>query len=103
MHRSRRLIAAVARVVTLLAGCVVLHAEAPPAAVVVASQSFALDARPCTGTFAAHPLPHTTRSDSEELFFFVANGAGVALADLDDDNRIDIALAGMHAAPSVLL
>ena len=102
MRRSRRLIAAVARVVTLLAGCVVLHAEAPAAAVVVAARPFALDARPCTGTFVAHPLPHTTRSDSAELFFFVANGAGVALADLDGDNRIDIALAGMHAAPSVL-
>ena len=102
MRRCRRLIAAVARVVTLLVGCVVLHAEAPAAAVVVAARPFALDAQPCTGTFVAHPLPHTTRSDSEELFFFVANGAGVALADLDGDNRIDIALAGMHAAPSVL-
>ena len=95
-------IAVVARAAVLLATCGGGYAQAPVVPVDVSAQPFAPSAGACTGAFVAHPLPHVTRSNQEELVFFVANGAGVALADLDDDNRIDIVLAGMHAPPSVL-
>ena len=68
-----------ARAAALLAGCVGAYAQAPVVPVEVAAQPFAPSAGGCTGAFVAHPLPHTTRSDREELVFFVANGAGVAL------------------------
>lgn len=97
-----RLFVFLGRAVVFLCGCTGAYAEAPVVPVEVAAQPFAPSAGACTGAFVAHPLPHTTRSNQEELVFFVANGAGVALADLDDDKRIDIVLAGMHAPPSVL-
>ena len=95
-------IAAVARAAVLLVACAGGYAQAPVVPVDVSAQPFAPSAGACTGAFVAHPLPHITRSNQEELVFFVANGAGVALADLDGDSRIDIALAGMHAPPAVL-
>ena len=95
-------IAVVARAAVLLAVCGGGYAQAPVVPVDVSAQPFAPSAGACTGAFVAHALPHITRSNQEELVFFVANGAGVALADLDGDNRIDIVLAGMHAPPSVL-
>ena len=97
-----RLLDVFARAAVLLAACAGGYAQAPVVPVDVSAQPFAPSAGACTGAFVAHPLPHTTRSNQEELVFFVANGAGVALADLDGDNRIDIALAGMHTPPSVL-
>ncbi|MCY4482022.1 MAG: CRTAC1 family protein [Spirochaetaceae bacterium] len=86
----------------MLVACAGGYAQAPVVPVDVSAQPFAPSAGACTGAFVAHPLPHITRSNQEELVFFVANGAGVALADLDGDSRIDIALAGMHAPPAVL-
>ena len=97
----KRLIAVLARAAALL-GCAGGYAQAPVVPVDVSAQPFVPSAGDCTGAFVAHPLPHTTRSDKEELVFFVANGAGVALADLDDDDLIDIVLAGMHTPPAVL-
>ena len=97
-----KLIAVAARAAVFLAGCAGAYAQTPLVPVEVAAHPFAPGAGACTGAFVAHPLPHTTRSNQEELVFFVANGAGVALADLDDDDLIDIVLAGMHAPPSVL-
>ena len=97
-----RLIGVFARAAVFLAACAGGYAQAPVVPVDVAAQPFAPSAGACTGAFVAHPLPHVTRSNQEELVFFVANGAGVALADLDGDKRIDIVLAGMHAPPSVL-
>ena len=98
----KKLIAVAARAAALLAGCAGGYAQAPVVPVDVSALPFAPSGGECTGAFVAHPLAHTTRSDKEELVFFVANGAGVALADLDDDDLIDIVLAGMHAPPSVL-
>ena len=94
-------IAVAARAAVFLAACGGGYAQAPVVPVDVSAQPFAPSAGACTGAFVAHPLPHITRSNQEELVFFVANGAGVALADLDGDNRIDIVLAGMHVPPSV--
>ena len=71
-------------------------------AVTVSSRPLVADPRPCTGRFDAQPLPHYTRGPDEFISFFESNGAGVALADLDDDGRIDVVLAGLHNPSSLI-
>lgn len=56
----------------------------------------------CTGRFVRHPLPHVTRAADRPARAYDGNGAGVALADLDGDGWIDVALAGLRAPGSVL-
>ena len=55
----------------------------------------------CSGRFVRHELPHTTRPNHPRQPFD-SNGAGVALADLDGDGAVDIALAGLGAPLTVL-
>ncbi len=66
------------------------------------STPFAADPRQCTGRFEMAPLPHYTRGPDEYVGFFESNGAGVALADLDDDGLTDIVFAGLHGPTSLL-
>ena len=57
----------------------------------------------CSGTFVTHTLPHITIvPGGDEVRMFEANGGGVALGDLDNDNDIDIVLAN-HAGPNSIL
>ena len=56
----------------------------------------------CTGQFVRHALPHTTRAADRPARAYDTNGAGVALADLDDDGLIDVVLAGLRAPVTVL-
>ena len=56
----------------------------------------------CTGQFARHALPHTTRAADRPARSYDSYGAGVALADLDGDGLIDIALAGLRAPVTLL-
>ena len=56
----------------------------------------------CSSRFVAHPLPHTTVATTRPPTFFDSNGAGVALADLDDGSHIDIVLAGLQTPPTIL-
>ena len=55
----------------------------------------------CSGRFVRHVLPHATIPNHPRQPFD-SNGAGVALADLDGDGAIDIALAGLGAPLTVL-
>ena len=55
----------------------------------------------CTGRFVRHLLPHVTVGGPQPRTFD-SNGAGVALADLDNDSLIDIALAGLGEPITVL-
>ena len=70
--------------------------------VTVESRTLTTDPRQCTGSFDPQPLPHYTRGPEEQISFFDSNGGGVALSDLDGDGRIDIVLAGLHGATSLL-
>ena len=57
----------------------------------------------CSGTFVSHTLDHTTTVPGDgTVRGFDANGAGVALGDLDLDGDLDIVLAN-HAGPNTLL
>ena len=86
----------------LCALCAVPAALRAEAAAAVTSTPLAADPRACTGRFEVQPLPHYTRGPDEFVGFFESNGAGVALADLDRDGRIDVVLAGLHGATSLL-
>ena len=65
--------------------------------VLVEKQPLSNEPGQCTNTFVAHRLPHITLSDPNRIGLFQGHGAGVALADLNDDGLIDIVLAGQHA------
>ncbi len=75
---------------------------APSASIMVEAQPLSIDSRQCTGSFVPHRLPHVTRSDKERIGLYQGHGAGVALADLNEDGRIDIILAGQHAPSNIL-
>ena len=57
----------------------------------------------CTNKFIPHKIPHKTSSNKKKLIYYVSNGAGVSLADLNNDNLIDIVLAGLDQKPSIFL
>ncbi len=88
--------------VVVLTGCATVRPGGPSASVVVESQPLSIDSRQCTGSFMPHRLPHVTRSDKERIGLYQGHGAGVALADLNEDGRIDIILAGQHAPSNIL-
>ena len=58
--------------------------------------------RPCLDTFIRHELPHVSRGRGERTVLFDSNGAGLAVADLDGDGRLDIVLADLAGPLSVL-
>ena len=88
--------------VSVLTGGVTAQPGGPSTSVEVESQPLAIDSRQCTGSFVTHPLPHVTRSDKERIGLYQGHGAGVALADLNEDGLIDIVLAGQHAPSNIL-
>ncbi|HEY0739114.1 MAG TPA: CRTAC1 family protein [Herpetosiphonaceae bacterium] len=58
--------------------------------------------QPCDNTFVAHDLPHTTTVPGDQVEMFEANGAGVAINDLDRDGDLDVVLANHHDPNTIL-
>jgi enediyne biosynthesis protein E4 len=57
---------------------------------------------PCSGTFVAHDLDHTTTTPGATVRMFEGNGSGVAIDDLDGDGRPEIVLANSHGPNTIL-
>jgi len=58
--------------------------------------------RPCLDTFVRHELPHVSRGRGDRTVLFDSNGAGLSVADLDGDGRLDIVLADLAGPLTVL-
>ena len=56
----------------------------------------------CAGAFVARPLPHAVEPVPNLPMPFDSNGAGAAIADLDDDGWLDVVLGGLHGPATVL-
>ena len=50
---------------------------------------------PCSGGFVARDLPHITGEIVERVSFFISNGSGLAVGDLDNDGDNDIILGNL--------
>ena len=56
----------------------------------------------CSGHFVSHALPHTTTTADGIVRSFAANGAGLAVNDLDNDGVLDLVLGAEVGANTVL-
>ncbi|MBX7236404.1 MAG: FG-GAP-like repeat-containing protein [Caldilineales bacterium] len=78
------------------------EAQAGPPPIAVQRTPLRPPAQACTGAFVSHELDHTTTVPGDTVDHFEANGAGVAVGDLDNDGDEDIVL-GNHAGPNTIL
>ena len=55
----------------------------------------------CSGTFVPHTLDFTTTIAGDAVHLFDSNGAGVAIGDLDEDGRPDLAFANLDGPNAI--
>ncbi len=78
------------------------QAETGVVPIEITTTPLAAAAEPCTGAFVAYDLDHTTSVPGDTVDHYEANGAGVAIGDLDGDGDQDVVLAN-HAGPNTIL
>lgn len=61
----------------------------------VTTRPFESENRWCSGRFVAHDLPHVTGANVERIGFFLSNGSGLTINDLDRDGNLDIVLGNL--------
>jgi hypothetical protein len=67
----------------------------------LSASSLAPPTQPCAGAFVTHTLDYTTAVRGDAVHLFDSNGSGVAIGDLDDDGRLDVAFANLDGPNTV--
>ncbi len=83
-----------------LAGCAGANPQPGPP-VDVQTARLQVSALPCTAHFVSHDLDHVTTVAGDQVRMYEANGAGVALHDLDNDGDLDVVLGNYDGMNTV--